>query len=204
VINRTGIPQCGHRFVIEDGYRTQLSRLHREEHPVTTLSLLRRPAPADGLAEVQRGCSNLIQRGARALARRLSGDDAVAQFGRFVMVGGISSVLYALLFVVSDGAGDLPANVIGSIASSALANEMHRRLTFRADGRISWFAAQWEGGTLAVVGMIATSLALAWVDAMADVSVVQELALVALVTGGVGMVRFLALRWLFVPHAGRG
>lgn len=169
---------------------------------MTSLSLLRRAAaPADGAAEVQRGRSGPLGRGSQAVVRRLSADDALAQFGRFVLVGGVSSVLYALLFVVLDGAGDLPANVVGSIASSALANEMHRRLTFRADGRVSWFAAQWEGGTLAAVGMIATSAALAWVDAMSDVSVAGELALVALVTGGIGLVRFLALRWLFVPRA---
>jgi putative flippase GtrA len=172
---------------------------------VTSLSLLRRPAvPAGGLVEVQRGRHALLRRAGRALARGLSGDGARSQFGRFVIVGGISSLLYAVLFVLFDGWGDLPANVVGSAASSAVANEMHRRLTFRADGRVSWFAAQWEGGTLAAVGIVATSLALAWVDAMTDVGIVRELTLVGLVTGGIGLVRFLALRWLFVPRASRG
>lgn len=171
---------------------------------MTSLSLARRPAaPAGGTVEVRHGSSHLGRAG-RAVVRRLSGDDVPAQFGRFVLVGGVSSALYAMLFVLFDGVGDLPANVIGSIASSALANELHRRLTFRADGRISWFAAQWEGGALAVVGILATSLALAWVNAMADVSVVWELTLVGLVTGGIGLVRFLALRWLFVPRASGG
>jgi putative flippase GtrA len=170
---------------------------------VTSLSLLRRPAvPADGLGGARCGWLDFLPRSGRALVDRLSGDDAIAQFGRFVIVGGISSVLYALLFVLFDGVGFLPANAIGSIASSVLANEMHRRLTFRVDGRIGWFTAQWEGGGIAVVGMVATSLALAWVDTMEDtgVSVVWQLSLVALVTGGIGLVRFLALRWLFVPR----
>jgi putative flippase GtrA len=170
---------------------------------VTSLSLLRRPAvAAAGLDELDRGLRTALRRAGRGVVRRLSGDEALAQFGRFVLVGGISSLLYALLFVLFDGVGDLPANAIGSIASSALANEMHRRLTFRADGRISWFTAQWEGGGLTIVGMVATSLALAGVDALlGDVTVLWELVLVGVVTGGIGLVRFAALRWLFAARA---
>ena len=170
---------------------------------MTSLSLLRRPAvAADGLDELNRGLCDVLSRVGRRLVRRLSGDDALAQFGRFVLVGGVSSLLYGLLFLLLDGGGDLPANAIGSIASSALANEMHRRLTFRADGRVSWFTAQWEGGGLAVAGILATSLALAWADALfPDTGVFWELTLVAAVTGGIGLVRFVALRWLFVSRA---
>lgn len=170
---------------------------------MTSLSLLRRPAvAADGLDELDPGVRDALRRVGRALAGRLSGDGTLAQFGRFVLVGGVTSLLYGLLFVLLDGMGDLPANAVGSIASSALANELHRRLTFRVDGRVGWFTAQWEGGGLAVVGMLATSLALAWVDALSNgLSVVWELCLVAAVTGGIGLLRFLALRWLFAARA---
>lgn len=172
---------------------------------MTALSLLRRPAVADGAAGLDRGLRETLGRTVRALVTRLSADDARAQFARFVLVGGISSVLYALVFVLLEGTGDVPANAIGSIASSALANEMHRRLTFRAEGRVGWFTAQWEGGGLTIVGMVATSLALAGADAVfGEVGVVWELTVLGLVTGAIGLVRFLALRWLFAAHPTEG
>ena len=43
---------------------------------------------------------------------------------------------------------------------------MHRRLTFHAGQQVSWFTAQWEGGGLAGVGLVATSLTLAGVHAL--------------------------------------
>jgi putative flippase GtrA len=140
-------------------------------------------------------------RGLRLLAR-LRRDDAVAQFGRFVLVGAISSLLYAIVFFSCRPLGDQAANVIGSVFSSALANELHRRLTFRAEGRVSWFAAQWEGGTIALVGMVATALALGWFDAVTGADDTWDrLLVVGVVTGAIGLMRFVALRWLFTPRA---
>jgi len=116
----------------------------------------------------------------------------------FVLVGGASSALYALLFVILVGLGDQPANLVGAVASSMLANELHRRLTFHAGERVSWFAAQWEGGGLALAGMVATALALGWFDSVAgDDGSLADLAVVAVVTGAIGLVRFAALRWVF-------
>jgi putative flippase GtrA len=139
-----------------------------------------------------------VQAAGVRLAERLRGDGARAQFARFVLVGGISSLLYALLYVLLDGFGDQPANVVGAIASSVLANELHRRLTFHAGERVSWFAAQWEGGGLALAGMVATALALGWFDSVAgDDGSLADLAVVAVVTGAIGLVRFAALRWVF-------
>jgi putative flippase GtrA len=155
-----------------------------------TCAQLRRHEVADAPASVQAA-------GVR-LAERLRGDGARAQFARFVLVGGISSLLYALLYVLLDGFGDQPANVVGAIASSVLANELHRRLTFHAGARVSWFAAQWEGGGLALAGMVATALALGWFDSVAgDDGSLADLAVVAVVTGAIGLVRFAALRWVF-------
>jgi putative flippase GtrA len=156
-----------------------------------TCALLHRPAgdaPARGQLQVPFG----------RLVDRLSRDDATAQFARFVTVGGVSSALYGLLFVLLDGLGHQPANLVGAVASSMLANELHRRLTFHAGERVSWFAAQWEGGGLAVVGMVATALALAWFDAVAaGAGTAARLAVVAAVTGAIGLLRFVALRWVF-------
>jgi putative flippase GtrA len=131
------------------------------------------------------------------VAARLRQDDVPAQFARFVLVGGVSSALYALLFVLLGDLGDQAANIAGAIGSSALANEMHRRLTFHAGERVSWLTAQWEGGGMALIGMVATALALAWWDAVTDTGAFARFVVVAAVTGAIGLVRFVALRWAF-------
>jgi putative flippase GtrA len=140
--------------------------------------------------------------GAVRLRNVLRTDDARAQFVRFVAAGAVANVLYGVLFLVLGSYGSQPANVVGALASSALANELHRRLTFRAGARVRWPRAQWEGGSLAVAGTVATSLALARFDAVvADADAVAHLSVVAVVTGAVGLIRFAALRWVFT--AGR-
>nr|WP_246406921.1 GtrA family protein [Modestobacter versicolor] len=142
-----------------------------------------------------------LPRLAAALRTRLHQDDTGAQFARYVVVGGVSSALYALLFIGLGGFGAQPANLVGAIASTLLANELHRRLTFHAGQQVSWFTAQWEGGGLAVVGLVATSFALAGVHMLiGDVGTGVELLLIAAVTGAIGLVRFVALRsWVFTP-----
>ena len=79
-----------------------------------TCALLRRPEVADAPTPAQ------VRSSDTRLAARLRADDAGAQFARFVLVGGVSSLLYALLYVLLDGFGDQPANVVGAIASSML------------------------------------------------------------------------------------
>jgi putative flippase GtrA len=171
--------------------------------PVTCPSLLRHPY-AGGAREAGHLVTTELHRLARLAAdlrTRLQQDDAGAQFARYVVVGGVSSALYALLFIGLGGLGSQPANLAGAIASTLLANELHRRLTFHAGQQVSWFAAQWEGGGLAVVGLVATSLALAGVHGLiGDVGTAAQLCLIAAVTGAIGLVRFVALRsWVFTP-----
>jgi hypothetical protein len=79
-----------------------------------------------------------------------------------VFVGGTANVLYAALFLALSGQGDQLANVAWAMAPSTLADELHRRLTSAAGERVSWQTAQWEGGLLAVVGMLLSILALGW------------------------------------------
>ncbi|GAB3194905.1 hypothetical protein GCM10027261_13930 [Geodermatophilus arenarius] len=157
---------------------------------MTCPSLLHRPAVVDVVADLAASLNTLVR-----------SDRALGQFARFVMVGGFSSAVYALLFWLLRDLGGVQANVVGSALSSMLANEMHRRLTFRAGERVGWFAAQWEGGALAIAGMVATSLALSWFNAtVPEPPVVAELAVIALVTATIGTLRFLALRWVFRPQ----
>lgn len=173
---------------------------------MTSLCLLCRPVPRAGVPEgTTRGAQETtaaVRSTTTRVLDRLRRDDATAQFGRFVLVGGISSLLYAVVFLVFRGLGDQPANIIGAVLSSMLANELHRRLTFHADGRISWFTAQWEGGGLALVGILATGLALGWLDDTTDFDgSAARLLLVGVVTGAVGLVRFVTLRWFFTARA---
>ena len=144
-----------------------------------------------------------MQKTTSGLLNRLGGDDARAQFARFVAVGGVANVLYVVLFALLSGPGSQPATLAGALASSALADELHRRLTFRAGGRVSWPRAQREGGGLALAGMVATTLALEWFDALVPGSgAAAHVVVVAVVTGAVGLVRFAALRWSFGATAG--
>lgn len=138
----------------------------------------------------------------RALARLgdyLRGDRWLAQLIRFALVGGFSNIGYLLLFMWFYGGGPQIANLAGSVASTALANELHRRLTFHASDRVGWFTAQLEGGGLALVGLGITAGALAAMDYLApDLSDITEGIAVILVTAGVGTLRFLTLRlWVF-------
>lgn len=150
--------------------------------------------PRDGLA---RTCQWLVC-GTRA---RLHADDASAQFIRFVTVGVVTSLVYFGVFRALRFAGEQPANLVGAVLSSILANELHRRLTFRAGQRVGWLAAQVEGGALAVVGLVATSTSLAALDGVVGDTWWVELLLIAAVTGAVGLVRFVALRlWVFSGH----
>ncbi len=129
----------------------------------------------------------------------LRGDQAFAQLVRFAFVGGISNIVYFVAFIGLRADGALAANAIGAIASTALANELHRRLTFRAADRVSWFSAQWEGGGLALIGLVFSSAAIASLQfAFPAAGGVTAALLVIGVSAAVGGMRFLALRgWVF-------
>ena len=166
---------------------------------MTCPSLLARYRPAaEFLGDVSH--ARHLRTGTRRIVARLRRDDAAAQFGRFVIVGGAATLVYGVVFLTLSGLGYLPAHLAATVASTVLANEMHRRLTFRAEDRVSWLSAQIEAGGVAVVGLLATTAALSWVHSSADsVPAGLQIALVTAVTGAIGLVRFIALRWIFRP-----
>lgn len=139
------------------------------------------------------------QRQARRLLAVLLGDSAYAQLARFVVVGGVSNVVYVLAFVAMRHNGSQLANIMGSLMSTALANELHRRLTFRAADRVGWFAAQWEGGGLAVLGLGLSATVVAILGPLVpDAGAVATATWVIAVNATVGALRFVALRmWVF-------
>jgi len=154
---------------------------------VTCPPALRPPAATDRVGE---------------LSAWVRGDDAWAQFLRFVLVGGTSTALYALLYVSLSDLGYLPAHLISTVVTTILVTESHRRLTFHAEERVHWLTAQWEAGSVAVIGLVCTTAALTWLDSAAGSAPIWlQIALVATVTAVIGTMRFVALRWIFRPHA---
>ena len=166
---------------------------------MTCPSLVRhRPTPAEFIGDVSH--ARHLRRGVTLLQARLRRDDVLAQFGRFVFVGGASTVVYGVLFVSLGALGYLTAHVAATVASSVLANELHRRLTFRAEDRVNWLSAQIEAGGVTLIGLLATSVALGWLNtSVGSAHVLLQITLVATVTAAIGLVRFVALRWIFRP-----
>jgi len=160
----------------------------------------RRPGAPETLGDDPEDPSRADGGAVQALVERIRRDDTFAQFVRFVLVGGSSTAVYAVLFLALQWLGYLPAHVVATVVSSVLANEMHRRLTFHADERVGWLAAQIEAGGVSIFGLVATSVALGWLDArVGDAPPVLQITLVAAVTGLIGLIRFVALRWIFRP-----
>jgi len=168
---------------------------------VTCPSLLRRrPEATDVVGEPSPAPLHQVGEKAQVVSERIRGDDAFAQFVRFVMVGGSSTAVYTVVFLGLQWLGYLPAHVVATVGSSVLANELHRRLTFRAGERVGFVAAQIEAGGVSLFGLLATSVALRWLDAtVGSAHPALQITLVAAVTGLIGLIRFVALRWIFRP-----
>ena len=133
---------------------------------------------------------------------RLRAEDTLGQFARFVLVGVSTTLVYALLFATLQRLGYLTAHVAATAVSTLLANEMHRRLTFHAGERVHWLTAQLGAGGVTVIGLLLTSTSLGVLKSLVpDAGVLTQVALVVTVTGLVGLMRFIALRWLFRPRA---
>lgn len=129
------------------------------------------------------------------VTRFLRGDHVFAQLIRFALVGGSSNIAYVLLFMAANGFGPLVANIAGSIVSTAIANELHRHLTFHAADRVGWFTAQWEGGGLALIGLLISTAALACLESAAPaLGEFAQATAVLTIMAAVGGIRFLALR----------
>ena len=85
-----------------------------------------------------------------------------------------------------------------------LANELHRRLTFHAEERVGWGTAQLEAGLVSLFGLVATSTASGLARRGGRVrSPALQIALVIAVTTVIGVLRFVALRWIFRPTSAR-
>jgi putative flippase GtrA len=113
-------------------------------------------------------------------------------------MGGAASVTYGLLFLVLGSVTPLPdvvVTMVATIASTVLSNELHRRVTFRADNAASVARGHSAGSGMAVVGLLVNSLAVAGWNALAPgAGAVATLAVVYCVNGLVGLANFVVLR----------
>jgi putative flippase GtrA len=106
-----------------------------------------------------------------------------------------------MLFLTLQGFGSMVAHLLATVASTILANELHRRLTFHAEDRVGWLVAQLETGGVSLLGLLATSTALGWLNTNVESAApILQISLVAAVTAFIGLMRFIALRWIFRPH----
>ena len=168
---------------------------------MTCPSLLRRrKGDAEPVGDLPHGPGHVAGDIAHVVAEQVRRGDTWGQFIRFVLVGGSSTAVYALLFLGLESFGYLTAHITATVASSVLANELHRRLTFRAEERVGWLTAQIEAGGVSLFGLVTTSVALGWLDAtVGSAHPVLQISLVVAVTGVIGLIRFAALRWIFRP-----
>ncbi len=157
---------------------------------VTCASLVRRDAtPVEAVAGTA----------AELLLRLPRGDAAGAQLARFAVAGVLATSVQVLLFTALAPGGALLAHLVSWGASTAIANELHRRRTFRAEARVGVLTAQLEGGGLALLGLLVTAAALGVLTAAApQAGVAVQTFVVLAVTAAVGLLRFAVLRWSFV------
>ncbi len=86
------------------------------------------------------------------------------QLVRFVVAGVTSSASYAVVFLVMArvlAAGAIMSNVAATLFSTVLANELHRRFSFRGATAATAPRAQGAGAVMAALGLGASTLALA-------------------------------------------
>ncbi len=142
---------------------------------------------------------------ATAGLRRLPvSDAATAQLTRFAITGALATSVQVLVFTLLAPSGALTANVVSWGVSTALANELHRRRTFRAGDRVGVLAGQLEGGGSALLALLATSAALALFSAATPgAGAGAQVVLVLGVTTAIGLLRFVVLRWSFVVRRPR-
>ncbi|NAZ76249.1 GtrA family protein, partial [Kineococcus sp. T13] len=118
--------------------------------------------------------------------------------GRFVLAGAAGNGAHAVVFLVLGAATALPAavgNVLATVVSTLVANELHRRFTFRAAGSGAWATGHGIGGAAAVAGLVLSTLALTgWHSLVPGASDLSGLVVVHVVTALVGTTNFLLLR----------
>jgi putative flippase GtrA len=126
-------------------------------------------------------------------------DDPLAEMGRFVRVGAVSTLAYLVLFVLLEPLlGPFGANVVALAACTAANTVVHRRFTFAGRGPASRRTEVLGTASVLATSLVLTTLALAAAGALRPGSTVVQLVALVAATAVAAAVRFVLLRaWVF-------
>ena len=117
---------------------------------------------------------------------------------RFSIAGITASASYGLVFLLIGAvtsAGAHVLNVVATIISTLVANELHRRFSFRGASNASASRGHGIGSANAVAGLVLSTLALAgWHHLVPDAGDTSSIIVVYVVSAVVGLLNFLTLR----------
>jgi len=135
----------------------------------------------------------------RGVARLLLGGEVA----RFMAVGALSTLAYALLYVLLHGAlGADGANAVALTVTAVANTEANRRFTFGLRGRVGWLRRHAMGAVVYVLTLALTSAALLVLHRLTPSSS-RPLELAVLIAASVvaTATRYVALRsWVFARH----
>ena len=134
------------------------------------------------------------------LGREPLGAGLVTQLLRFVLIGGLSTAAYVVLFVVLRGSmGAQPANLLALLVTAVANTAANRRLTFGVRGREGAARHQGQGLVVFMIGLALTSGSLlALHSALTRPPAWLELGVLVVANLAATLVRFVLLRrWVF-------
>jgi putative flippase GtrA len=129
-------------------------------------------------------------------------DDLSGQLARFAPIGVVSTIVFAVLFVVLSGplglyGADIVALMLCSIANTAA----NRRLTFSLRGGSERARHYLAGIVLAALPLTLTLITLAALATMGSTSLATALVALVAINGVATVMRFVLLRsWVFRPR----
>jgi putative flippase GtrA len=131
--------------------------------------------------------------------------DLAGQLVRFASIGVVSSVLFALLFVLLDGPlGVYGANLVALAACTVANTAANRRLTFALRGRTGRARHHLAGLAVGALPLVLTTLALLLLRGAGITSTAVLLIVVTMANLAAALARFALLRrWVFRPEAAR-
>ncbi|MGH8917442.1 MAG: GtrA family protein [Actinomycetes bacterium] len=135
-----------------------------------------------------------------AVGRFLQRHPLVAQLARFVVVGGLGTLLNALLFLVMTlWLDSLAANLVSLLLSTVVSTEVNRRFTFGGVVADPWRVHVQNSGTVLFYAFYSSIVLLVLEGFLPNASPVLESMTIAAASVLGGTARFLVLRyWVFV------
>ena len=136
------------------------------------------------------------------MTRRASDDDLPGQLARFISIGIVSTLLFAVLFVLLQGSlGSAGAVLVALIVCSIGNTAANRRLTFALRGRSGLGRDYRIGAMVGLIPLVSTLTALAFLNRLGVTSLAVTTAVLAAASALGALVRFVLLRnWAFDPR----